>query len=312
VAKIVAAAATSHAFALEDPQNWDRVRERVGQFYARRYGAPPAEHPRLRQESVADVEQRYDNLRRAHAHIRQRLAQLKPDVLVLVGDDQDEIFTEDTYPQIAVYLGEDFVCRGRHQDSEYVGHGQPALAHLILRECVEHDVDMSAVGKLPDNVLSAHAFGPVLRTIDPEAKIPAVPVFVNSIHIPAPSPARCYYLGQLIGRAIEQFGSGTAAIVASGGLSHFPGSYPGFPQGDFPFGGIVEEFDHMLLDKLRAGRGSELAQLTSQQLLNNGEIELRSWITMLGAIGDAPPETLVYEPFYRAIMGIGAGYWSLN
>ncbi|MBV9120923.1 MAG: hypothetical protein JOZ39_09460 [Chloroflexi bacterium] len=312
MSKIVAGAASSHAFALEDPKNWDVVRDRVSSFYERRYGRPPEAQARMQQETPEDNQRRYQNLRDAFGHIRESLAALKPDVLVLVADDQDEIFTEETYPQIGVYLGKDFVCRGRHQASDYSGTGHPELAHAILRECVESDIDMSAIGALPDNVLAAHAFGPVLRAIDPEARIPAVPVFVNCIHIPAPSPARCYYLGQVLARAIEKCpGVKTAAIYGSGGLSHFPGSYPGFPKGDFPFGGIIEEYDHMILDKLRAGRGSELAKLSSKELLDNGEIELRSWITMLGAIGDAKPQVLAYEPFYQGIMGMGVGYWDL-
>ena len=30
---------------------------------------------------------------------------------------------------------------------------------------------------------------------------------------------------------------------------------------------------------------------------------------MLGALGAASPEFLVYEPLYRCIMGMGVGYW---
>ena len=311
--QLIAGAASSHAFALEDPSAWDTVRGRVRDVYIRRFGAPPPEQPRLAQETDEDVQRRYAKLRNALGHIGEQLAASRPDVLVLVADDQDETFTEDTYPQIAVYLGKEFICRGRHQAAEWRARGHPELARAILTECVERDIDMAAVGTLPENVLLAHAFGPVLRTIDPEGQIPVVPVFVNCIHLPAPSPARCYYLGQTIAAAIEKCGGiRTAAIYGSGGLSHFPASYPGYPKGDFPFGGIIEDYDHMLLEKLRAGRGSELAKLTSQELLENGEIELRSWITMLGAIGDVPPEVLVYEPFYRGIMGMGVGFWNLT
>ncbi len=59
-------------------------------------------------------------------------------------------------------------------------------------------------------------------------------------------------------------------------------------------------------------RGSRLASLTSQDLLDNGEIELRSWIVLLGALGDRPASELVYEPFYRANMAMGVAYWELE
>ncbi|MBV8087717.1 MAG: hypothetical protein JO247_23155 [Chloroflexi bacterium] len=311
--RIVAAAATSHAFALEDPSTWEAGRGRVSAFYERRYGKPAPQHPRLLEASPHDVQARYARLKEGREHVRQQLAALKPDVLVLIGDDQDETFSSHTFPQIGVYMGESFVCRGRHQASDYVGRGHPEVARAILAECVEHDIDMSPVGQLPDSVLAAHAFGPVLRAFDPEAAIPVVPVFVNCIHLPAPSPARCWLLGQTIGRALASCGSvATAAIVASGGLSHYPGSYPGFPNGDFPYGNIVEQFDHTLMERLAAGRASELAQLTNAELLANGEVELRSWITMLGAIGDAKPDLLVYEALYSGIMGMGLGYWRLG
>jgi len=312
MAHIVAAAATSHAFALEEPSTWDAARERVRAFYVRRYGKAPPANPRLLEEQPEAVEARYARLRQGREQVRRQFEALKPDVLVLIGDDQDETFSSHTYPQIGIYTGQGFICRGRHQASDYTGHGAPDVARALLTECVEHDIDMSPVGQLPDNVLAAHAFGPVLRVFDPEARIPVVPVFVNCIHLPAPSPARCWLLGQTIARALSRFdGVATAAVVASGGLSHFPGSYPGHPTGDFPYGHIVEDFDRMLLERMAAGEGHEVAKLTNDQLLANGEVELRSWITMLGAIGDAKPELLVYEAIHSGIMGMGLGFWRM-
>ena len=44
----------------------------------------------------------------------------------------------------------------------------------------------------------------------------------------------------------------------------------------------------------------------------NGEIEFRSWITMFGAIGDARPELLTYEPLYRGLMGQAVACWNLQ
>ncbi len=60
------------------------------------------------------------------------------------------------------------------------------------------------------------------------------------------------------------------------------------------------------------GDGEKLTQLTSQDLLDNGGIEMRSWITLVGAVGEVPAKVLAYEPFYSAIMGIGVAYWELE
>jgi len=102
------------------------------------------------------------------------------------------------------------------------------------------------------------------------------------------------------------------AIYGSGGLSHFTGGYPwSHYEGPFSYGSISEEFDRWLLSKLETGEGHALAEINNKDIIANGEIELRSWITVLGAIGDVRPERLAYEPFYRGIMGMGVGYWSV-
>ncbi len=42
---------------------------------------------------------------------------IKPDALILIGDDQNENFKEDNLPQIAIYLGEQFIAMDRHAQS---------------------------------------------------------------------------------------------------------------------------------------------------------------------------------------------------
>jgi len=54
-----------------------------------------------------------------------------------------------------------------------------------------------------------------------------------------------------------------------------------------------------------------MANLSNEDLIQNGEIELRQWIALMGMIGDRKPELLVYEPFYRGLLGMAVGYWNL-
>lgn len=309
--RVIAGLASSHAFALLDPAEWSEPLQRNRAGYARRYGELPPEHPRLALETDADVRRRYARITDGLAHLRRKLDATRPEALIFVADDQNENFTEANLPQVAIYLGDQFLATSRDGADGPRYRCAPGLATAILHQCVEADIDMAAVRSLPDDRLFAHAFGPVLQVVDPAARIPVVPVFVNAIHVPAPSPGRCYYLGQTIRRAVERYAAvGAVAIFASGGLSHFTAGYP-WPhyEGPFAYGSISEEFDRALLSRLEAGDGHALAALTSKELLDHGEIELRSWITMLGAIGDARPELLVYEPFYRGIMGMGIGCW---
>jgi hypothetical protein len=59
------------------------------------------------------------------------------------------------------------------------------------------------------------------------------------------------------------------------------------------------DYDRQLLDRLRAGRGPELAALTGEELDKTGNVELRTWITLLGALGDAKADVLCYEPSWH-------------
>lgn len=305
--------ASSHAFAVLDPQNWDESRGRNREGYKRRFGVLPPEQPGVAQETDEVVTKRYARIRGALEQVRARLEQERPDALVFVADDQNENFTETNMPQIAIYVGDRFLAgRAGQEATERPSHR--ALAEAILRTCVESDIDMACIRKLPEDRLFAHAFGPVLRVVDPEARVPVVPIFVNAIHMPAPSPSRCYFLGQTIRRAIEACPEvGRVAVYGSGGLSHFTAGYPyAYYEGPLGYGAIDVDFDHWLMDRMQAGDGEALGHLTTRDLVAHGEIELRSWITVLGAVGSARPELTAYEPFYRGIMGMGVALWPVN
>lgn len=311
---VIAGMASSHAFALRDTADWDDGRLRNRQMYERKYGLLPPQQPQIAEESDDDIRARHAHIKEGFAFIRDQLAQIKPDTLILIGDDQNENFTSANLPQIAIYIGDDFIAGSRDGKEGVRYRSDPQLAEGLLNGCVEADIDMASVRSFPNNLLFAHAFGPILREVDPEARLPVVPIFVNAIHVPAPTPRRCYYLGETLRRCIEADPSlGRVAIYASGGLSHFTGGYPWeHYQGPHTHGSISEEFDRWSLGKLAAGEGHAMAEITNQQIIENGEIEFRSWITMLGAIGDVRPDFLAYEPLYRGLMGMGIGYWSVE
>lgn len=311
MASLSSAMASSHAYALREPVTWDKARRENMRGYERTYGVLPQVNPHIADEPDDVVETRYARIRDAFRSVRTTLAETRPDVLLIVADDQNEHFTS-IIPQIAIYVGKQFMA-GSRTSAGVCTASHPRLAEAILQTAVDADIDIAAVRELPDERLFAHAFA-VLHKIDPEATLPVIPVFVNAIHVPAPSPARCYYFGQTIRRAIEQFpGSERVALYASGGLSHFTKGYPWKRYaGPFGYGAISEDFDRELVERLSSGDSDSLARLTSQDLLANGEIEVRSWITLLGAVGQVRPEFVVYEPFYRGLMGMAVASWDIQ
>jgi aromatic ring-opening dioxygenase LigB subunit len=313
MAQIVAGMASSHAFALMDPADWEQGRAHNRALYGKLYGGEPPEQPRVATETAEDIRTRYANVRATLDHLQAVMATKRPDALLLIGDDQRENFTEENLPQFAIYTGEQVKTAGRQGDGRtYRCHAE--LAEAVLESCVEQGIDLSFSRRFPDEELKSHAHTPLLPMLALEAQIPVVPMFVNALHHPAPEPARCYAFGQAIRRALEARPPDERVVLyASGGLSHFTAGYPWKQyRGPHAYGAISEEFDHQILQWMRQGKGSQCTSLTSRDLLDHGDIEFRSWIIMLGAVGDTPATELTYEPFYRGIMGMGVGYWDLE
>ena len=91
-----------------------------------------------------------------------------------------------------------------------------------------------------------HAFTVPLALLWPGRSRPGlrtVPVCLNTIQHPLPSPMRCFKLGRAIGRAIASYPQELRAVmIGTGGLSHqLDGERAGF---------INQEFDLTCLEKI--------------------------------------------------------------
>jgi len=134
----------------------------------------------------------------------------------------------------------------------------------------------------------------------PAPAVPIVPLHVNVYLPPQPTPRRCHAWGQALG-AILGARPERVVLMASGGMSHYPGT-DRYASPDF-------DWDRRILDTLRDGRGAELAALTGEELDKAGNVELRTWITVLGAVGAAKAEVYCYEPSWHH--GNAVVEWSL-
>lgn len=307
---LVAAMATSHAFSFMDPTVWDDNRERNRLGYQRRYGVLPPIAAGIANENLESNLERYRSVRDAHDRLDRELLDARPDVLFVIGDDQNELYHDDNIPQIAIYNGGDFIIppTGARYRSD------SATANVLLRRLVREGFDVSICSQFPEDRLKSHAFAQLLDRLAASRDIPIVPIFVNGIHVPAPEPSRCLALGRSIAKIIAADLPATTRVAAfaSGGLSHFTAGYP-WPayNGPFRYGEISVDFDRSLIEAMSRGAVDLLAKLTADDLLANGGIEFRSWLVVLGMVGTTPIEMLAYEPFYSAIMGIGVGRWAV-
>ena len=275
----------------------------------------PPVNPGIEAENDADNATRYARIRDGLAALRRELHESRPDALILIGDDQEENFRpEHLLPQIAVYLGADFRCKNRSGGPERHCKSHPEMARSILHQAMNDGFDMGMCNGLTDGLLASHAHYEIAEHIVADSGIPVVLIFVNALHIPAVAPARCHALGESIRRAIATRPDGERyAIYASGGLSHFTGGFPWKQYtGPYAFGDISQDFDRQFMGWIERGEGERARQLTSADLLHHGDVEMRSWISLLGAVGPAITNWSVYEPFYRGMMGMAAASWKLT
>jgi hypothetical protein len=194
VGSLVAAVASSHAFAVMPPEKWDELRERNRNVYAQRQQiAVPAPHPRMNAESMEDVQTRYAHVRNGLFELKRIIEESKPDALLVIGDDQNENFTAQNVPQFAIYTGAEAVFFDRLLKEERTYRCDAEIAHVILDSAVEGSFDLSFSENFPDKRLISHAHvEPLMRILLPNADLPIVPIYVNAIHPPSPTPsARC-------------------------------------------------------------------------------------------------------------------------
>ncbi len=312
---LVAAFATSHAYTFEDPANWDRRRERskanVAKKNAGRLAADTAE---AQAETPADNLARYAHIREGHERICEHLPRTRADAVLMIGDDQDENFHSDNRPQLLIYTGREFIAEDWDRKNSATLAGSPEIAQALVAGLNTEGFDVAHSDVFREGKLLSHAHVEPALYLVRESGIPVVPVFVNAAHPPAPTASRCYAFGQALARVIARDLAGRRIVLcASGGLSHFSPAHPwAHHVGPRYVGDIAVEFDRKIVEWMRAGEGHKLAQFSSRELIENGEGELRQWIVMLGAIGAAKPEFLVYEALYRSIMGMGVGWWNLE
>jgi 2,3-dihydroxyphenylpropionate 1,2-dioxygenase len=124
---------------------------------------------------------------------------------------------------------------------------------------------------------------------------PFLPIFVNAYVPPQPTPERCFAFGQALAHAIERAGR-RAVILASGGLSHYPGT-PQYPHPDI-------DTDRVIFERLAAGNLRYLLSLDAAALDRSGNVECRSLQILAGMIGDRPPDSALFEPSWHHIYAV--------
>jgi hypothetical protein len=313
MARLVAAFGSSHspmlASRIEDWQDGFLKRDQARQFvdldgnacnFAELLARAPADAlQRIAPERLA---RRHADAMAAMARLRDDVATARLDALVIVGDDQEELFHHDNMPAIGIYYGE--AIRGRlpyQTEIEEADYSCDAvLARHLIAALQQDGFDLSVMRSLSEGQREGHAFSFVHRFYLADRTVPIVPLFLNAYYPPnQPSPSRCLALGEALLRAIEAYPSDLRiGIMASGGLSHFV---------------VDEAFDLALVDALRRKDHTFFRDAPLTKLMS-GSSEIRNWICLAGAVGSLDLAWASYVPGYRtpALSGTGLCFASFG
>jgi hypothetical protein len=308
--------ATSHSPQLSLPAEHWLMRGEEDRANQSLYRVPDGKHvtfdellaevdPSVAQELTPEVfQKRYAANQQGIARLAEALERFAPDVLVILGDDQQEAFHDDNMPAFCVYWGEQvpYVPRQRTRGSQaltawaypqeprqYPGH--PDLALHIIDSMMEQVFDVAHSKYLQEGQSITHAATFVFARLMPKKPIPVVPIMQNTYYPPnQPRPKRSYEVGVALRNAIETWKpQARVAVLGSGGLSHFV---------------VDEELDRQVLKALKEKDIDAIASLPLPRL-QSGTSEIRNWITTAGAVQHLDMEVIDYVPCYRSPAGTG-------
>ncbi len=262
---------------------------------------------------------RHAQCRRAMDVLGRKFAEVAPDAVVIVGNDQREFFDAGLTPSITVYRGDQIKnVQHLHEDSPGLNvaepgnsptegamyPGAPSLADHILDSLAAENFDLAQSNTTPTSAPRGgipHAYGFLYHSILGDTPPPSVPIILN-VHFPhnVPKNRRCLDLGRALHRAIKSFdGFKRVAIMASGGLTHFV---------------IDEDLDQKILTALEKGDESALEAIP-ENIFKVGTAEIKNWYPVIAAMNAEGRKyhKVDYVPCYRSEAGTGNAmafvYW---
>jgi hypothetical protein len=234
------------------------------------------------------------------------IAELKPDVIILVYNDHASAFSLELIPTFAIGCAASFkpADEGWGARPVPVVQGHPELAWHMAQSLILDEFDMTIVNSMDvDHGLTVPLS---LMYGQPEAwPCPVIPLAVNVVQYPPPTGHRCYMLGKAIRRAVESFDRPLrVAIFGTGGMSH---------QLQGPRAGLInKEFDNRFLDLLvnDPEAAVNIPHIEYVREAGSEGIELVMWLIMRGALADDAKE--VYRFYHVPASNTAVGHLILE
>jgi 2,3-dihydroxyphenylpropionate 1,2-dioxygenase len=244
-----------------------------------------------------------ERFHKGYGTLRDRLAAARPDLLLILTPEHWVNFFLNNMPPFCLGIGESF--EGPAEDPAWLrvpkatisGDSKRARA---LYEALSREVDLA----FSEELLLDHGAMVPLHFLTPKMELPVIPLFMNCLAPPLPPLSRCYRVGQILGEVLRAWPE-RVALLATGGLSH----WPAMPQA----GKINVEFDRRFLEALAQGRGEELTRYADREIERDagpGAHEIRTWLTLAGALSGVKGGIIAYEAV--AAWATGCGIFSFE
>lgn len=279
------------------------------------------------------------------AVVEREIEQARPDVIIALVNDHFDMFTLKGMPAIAIGIGDRHwgptaAAEAWIQMKRGPIQGHPDVAWDIYTSLMNDGFDLFRF----DSAEFVHNLLLPKKYLWPKLDIPVVPIYINCFAPPLPTWRRAFELGQAIRKVLARR-SERVALLASGGLSHWPPITPDVvPEGDPLRERIVQfqtkgpeafkddpklpldmgvreqemaasdkvlintQWDRDILDRLAAGDVQYLTNLAHDQVhavAGSGGAEMLQWVSLMGAVNAQKGQVVMYEPVKEWMGGVG-------
>jgi len=257
---------------------------------------------------------------------REAVDAFRPDIVLIWGDDQWENYHEDLVPPFAVYAWDEMNnphrrsrfggtnVWGEPDDKVFTYPGNRKAGKYLVNKLMDEGFDIAySYGPLHRDAMS-HAFFNSLLYLDDDRKgwdYPVIPFHINcygdrfvisrgtggpvpdgvELDPNAPSPKRCFDMGAAVARVFKE-SSYKAVLIGSSSWSH--GGLTASHEYIWP----DLEADGRLLERLQANDLASFRDLTTEQLIEAGQVEVPNWCAVIGAMHELgqKAEIVSYAP----------------